>query len=162
MPCISRPSIIHRPGLARQATSAMGYSNNEDISSVPFGEKISPTPTLGPQYESDSEKAMGASNEPLPELQRRLKSRHLQMIAIGMCGSLVGCMKRRSSITDPLTRIKTKKCSMSSLANTSLQVVQSVQVFSSVLEVLLPLLVLLAHSSPMHSLAQSSTLSSAH
>ncbi|KAI5303753.1 hypothetical protein KEM56_007224 [Ascosphaera pollenicola] len=61
----------------------MGFPSTEDITASPYGEKgPGLSPTLGPQYDSDSEKAIGGS-KPLPELQRRLKSRHLQMIAIG-------------------------------------------------------------------------------
>ncbi|KAI5288458.1 hypothetical protein KEM54_005197 [Ascosphaera aggregata] len=64
-------------------------SPEEDISSVPlgasYGEKTIRNPSTGSggQYDTDSEKATPASAKPLPELQRRLKSRHLQMIAIG-------------------------------------------------------------------------------
>lgn len=37
----------------------------------------------GDIYDLTSEKHAGNASNPLPDLQRRLKSRHLQMIAIG-------------------------------------------------------------------------------
>ncbi|KAI5295893.1 hypothetical protein KEM52_006579 [Ascosphaera acerosa] len=63
--------------------------SNEGISSAyggppPYGEKAAiERAQMGVPYDSDSEKGPTSTNPPLPELQRRLKSRHLQMIAIG-------------------------------------------------------------------------------
>ncbi|KAI5292227.1 hypothetical protein KEM55_007993, partial [Ascosphaera atra] len=94
-----------------EGTESMGI---EEISAAPpeYQEKAPVEGDVEHQFDSDSEKK-GGHTKAAPELQRRLKSRHLQMIAIG---------ERNPSET------------------TYCHVAQLVQVFSSVQDLLLPIL----------------------
>lgn len=77
------PSVLHGSEMASGKDSNTLWTGKETMASE------GPITQVQPQYPADSYdvdyEKYGASREsnPLPELKRKLKSRHLQMIAIG-------------------------------------------------------------------------------
>lgn len=65
---------------------------NADETTV-TGSSIHSRQASGQQHDGDVEKhGAGPESSPLPALKRKLKSRHLQMIAIGQSMNLLSCI----------------------------------------------------------------------